>query len=357
MVRSTVAVLKTSPNTVIEDYLRLFQLADYRNTINPRRDLAAHITLAWHPFFPSVSSPPWQIDGALGAALTEEFPAGRALAWYDDTAGASLSKGRVLNRHITALDRYGVPSMSIDEGERRIYMKPTKRLPALEKIFAGGIPVPECLMGRNLLFLPTMKIDKITTINGATRNIFEGILGLESKRAGGGIHEAIVESLAVSRQIGASIFSVMDAVFAGEGPNPREIIPHETNLLLASGDPVALDAVALRIMGFDPMETPFIRYAHEAGLGAADPGEIEIIGDEISDISLGFTIIEPKGARRIQALKHWTHGTVFEPISGFVALAYYDWYRYMKFGEKRISDAMRGPWGIVFENYRRTNSH
>ena len=49
--------------------------------------------------------------------------------------------------------------------------------------------------------------------------------------------------------------------------------------MLASADQVAIDAVAAKMMGFDPMSLDYIRLAHEDGLGVGDPRDIEIVGD------------------------------------------------------------------------------
>ena len=40
------------------------------------------------------------------------------------------------------------------------------------------------------------------------------------------------------------------------------------NVMLASADQVAIDAVAAAMMGFEPMSIEYIRLAHEQGLGA-----------------------------------------------------------------------------------------
>ena len=52
--------------------------------------------------------------------------------------------------------------------------------------------------------------------------------------------------------------------------------PHDDtgrkDYILASGDSVAIDAVAAKMMGFDPMEIEYIRIAHEEGLGV---GQVE----------------------------------------------------------------------------------
>jgi hypothetical protein len=57
------------------------------------------------------------------------------------------------------------------------------------------------------------------------------------------------------------------------------MLPFTKNVILASADQVAIDAVAAKLMGFDPMQIKFIRMAHEMGLGCGDPRDIEIVGD------------------------------------------------------------------------------
>jgi len=44
---------------------------------------------------------------------------------------------------------------------------------------------------------------------------------------------------------------------------------------LASGDSVSIDAIAAKMMGFDPMEIPYIRMCDEMGLGVGNPKNIE----------------------------------------------------------------------------------
>jgi len=51
-------------------------------------------------------------------------------------------------------------------------------------------------------------------------------------------------------------------------------VPHVKNVLLASSDQVAIDAVAAKLMGFDPLkDLKYVRLAHEAGLGCGDVRE------------------------------------------------------------------------------------
>jgi hypothetical protein len=53
----------------------------------------------------------------------------------------------------------------------------------------------------------------------------------------------------------------------------------------------AIDAVAAKLMGFDPLSIEYIRVAHEDGLGVGDPREIEIVGDvDAANESWGFSV-------------------------------------------------------------------
>ena len=65
------------------------------------------------------------------------------------------------------------------------------------------------------------------------------------------------------------------------------MMPYAKNVLLASADQVAIDAVAAKLMGFDPMKIKFIRMAHDMGLGCGDPREIEIVGDAVGRTRTG----------------------------------------------------------------------
>jgi hypothetical protein len=82
----------------------------------------------------------------------------------------------------------------------------------------------------------------------------------------------------------------MDGTFCGNGPGPRTMIPVQKGIMLASSDCVSIDAVAAKIMGFDPMNIPFIKLAHEDGLGNGQIERIDILGDDISNENFGFSV-------------------------------------------------------------------
>ena len=90
-----------------------------------------------------------------------------------------------------------------------------------------------------------------------------------------------MDLLQIQQDIHPGIFAVMDGTFSGDGPGPRAMRWHETDVLLASADQVAIDATSARLQGFDPLSLPFIRLAHEKEMGIGDPKQIEILGEPI----------------------------------------------------------------------------
>src|SRR4030065_70516 len=58
---SKVAVLRTSPETVVEDYGRLMDLAGYREALPFSAQTCLRINISWHVYMPACSTPPWLV--------------------------------------------------------------------------------------------------------------------------------------------------------------------------------------------------------------------------------------------------------------------------------------------------------
>jgi len=153
---------------------------------------------------------------------------------------------------------------------------------------------------------------------------------------------------------------VMDGTFAGDGPGPRCMVPHIKNYILASGDMVAIDAVAAKMMGFDPLSIKFIRLAHEHGLGCGDVREIEIVGDDIARVNFQFDGLRDTFASRGQKLIYWGPlkplekfllRTAIAPWSYAASILYHDVYWYPLIGRGRVKRALETEWGQLFTRY------
>jgi hypothetical protein len=161
---------------------------------------------------------------------------------------------------------------------------------ALDHIYPEGIHLPDYFLGKNIVHLPTVKTHMYTTTTGAMKNAFGGLLNKHRHYTHSWIHETLVDLLAIQKEIHPGIFAVMDGTTAGDGAGPRMVRPCEKNLILASADQVAIDAVAAEMMGFDPLSIDYIRLAHERGLGVGDPREIERLGDDVPGEGWGFKV-------------------------------------------------------------------
>jgi uncharacterized protein (DUF362 family)/NAD-dependent dihydropyrimidine dehydrogenase PreA subunit len=131
-----------------------------------------------------------------------------------------------------------------------------------------------------LVNLPKLKTHALTTMTGALKNIFGVIPGMRKSE----FHirhpdvDEFSRMLADLNGLVRSHLVIMDAVHAMEGNGPSGGSIVELGLLIVSRDPVAVDAVACRMMGLDPMTIPHVRMAGEAGVGNADLKNIEIRG-------------------------------------------------------------------------------
>ena len=65
MTKSKVAIVRTSPRTVLADYHRVMNLAGYQDVIAKDADTALKVNISWHYFFPGSSTTPWQLEGCL----------------------------------------------------------------------------------------------------------------------------------------------------------------------------------------------------------------------------------------------------------------------------------------------------
>ncbi|HLN21137.1 MAG TPA: DUF362 domain-containing protein [Bacteroidales bacterium] len=92
---------------------------------------------------------------------------------------------------------------------------------------------------------------------------------------------------------------VIDAWQAMEGDGPVDGAPVDTRMALASVDPLALDTIGTKIMGFDPTQVLYLSSMNEAGMGQGDSDKINVLGANLNDNLYKFKphsmLIEPYG--------------------------------------------------------------
>jgi uncharacterized protein (DUF362 family) len=353
-----VAVLRTRPETVLRDYGRLLDLAGYDDTLSRGTDTLIKLNLSWTKYFPACSSQPWQLDGVLGKMLSDGFAPGRLIPVENKTVVTSPREGCRNNRWEPVLRKHGLTFTSLPEVEWQTFRFKSPLL-RLNEIFPDGIQIPAIYPGRQILHLPTMKTHGHAVMTGAVKNSFGGLLREVRHYAHKYMHEVLVDLLYMQRELHPAVFSVMDGTVAGDGAGPRTMIPRIKNLILAASDSVAIDATAARLMGFDPLSIPFLRMAHERGLGVADPRQIELVGDDVSNENFNFQtrrslviwgdqMIRRGFLRPLERLLLHSPLMVWAP---FASNVYHDAVWYPTIGRARIREFMRTEWGRLFQTY------
>ena len=362
MPKSKVAVLKTQPETVLADYQRLMEMAEFERCLNPSSTTILKDNISWHFPFPAANTTPWQLEGTILGLRNHGYQ--DLVCVQNKTVVTDAFKGEDLNKYVPILRRYGIPILYNFKPEdmKWIQYKPKAKMLILDQIYRdyGGIQIPDYFLGKNIVHLPTVKCHIYTTTTGAIKNAFGGLLNTLRHYTHSWIHETIVDLIAIQNVIHSGLFAVMDGTTCGNGPGPRTMFPVVKNLVLASADQVAIDAVAAKMMGFDPMSIKYINLAHEAGLGTGKPEEIEIVGEDISQENWHFHVGDNLASRvgdllwfsPLKRIQNFFFRTPLVNVFILGSEAYHDYFRW-PLKDRRTFESWLAvtPWGKLFQQY------
>lgn len=355
---SKVVVLKTSTDSVLEDYQKLFHLLDYSQYISKEKDTLIKLNLSWTKYFPACSTQPWQLEGVLKTLVEDGFKRDRLFPVENKTVVTDPVKGAKNNRWTSILEKYGLKFNPLPEAEWVKYEFKEKLL-RLNQIFPEGIEIPKIYIGKQIIHLPTLKTHGHSVTTGAVKNAFGGLLKEVRHYAHKYIHEVLVDLMIMQKELHPGIIAVMDGTVCGDGAGPRTMQPVIKNYILSSNDSVALDAIAAKMMGFDPLQIPYIRLCQEKGLGVGNPKDIEIIGEDISSVNFGFKtrksfVIWGDQMLRLGPLRFLEKVVLKSPLVFWAPMAsniYHDYLWYPLIGRARINRFRKTEWGKLFERY------
>ena len=359
LTKPKVAVVYTSPETVLNDIAQAMHLADYQSFLPNNIATILKTNVSWQHYYPACSTTPWQLEGTIKAMHADGY--GELIPAHNGTVVVDPVEGSINNKHSVVENKYDLEGVFLDFPPTKwVPYEPRAEMLVLNDIFPEGIRIPKMFIGKNIVHLPTVKTHVFTTMTGAMKNAFGGLLNRKRHWTHSVIHETLVDLLTIQREIHSGVFAVTDGSFAGDGPGPRAMRWHVKNVIFAGADQVAIDAVVARIMGFDPMSIKFIRLGHELGLGCGDTDQIEIVGEDISEVNWRFKGGENTFASRGQKLIYWGHLKPLErillrtPLVAWAYLAsnlYHNGYWLRFIGRKRIREAMKTDWGRLFQSY------
>ncbi len=362
MAKSKVAALRVSPDTILSDIERLCSLAEMSAALPADKTTILKDNISWHYPFPGANTTPWQLEGTVKAL--RQAGIADITCVQNKTVVTNAFKGEDLNHYVPIFKKYDIPVLyNFRETDMKwVEYRPKAKLHVLHRVFPDGIRLPDYFFGKNIVHLPTIKCHIYTTTTGAMKNAFGGLLATHRHYTHSWIHRTLVDLLAIQKEIHSGLFAIMDGTTAGNGPGPRTMIPVVKNYMLAGADQVAIDAVAAKMMGFDPMSLEFLRVAHDDGLGIADPRDIEIVGDDVSNESWGFSVGDNFAStvgdvmwfgplKRVQKLFFHT-----PLVNAFVlgSELYHDYYRWPRKDRATFEQwKSETAWGKLFDRYER----
>lgn len=166
-----------------------------------------------------------------------------------------------------------------------------------ERVFVGGEVHDTLRIARKMaradckIYLPKLKCHCVSTMTGAVKlNI--GICSDDERaiRHDFRLNDKIVDLL----EVGYPDFIVMDAVDVGVG-NEAVPTPRRLGLILMGTNPLAVDIVGARLLGYDVADVPYLQRAVERGYAPAALGDITLAGDldSIADLDRAAARIKP----------------------------------------------------------------
>lgn len=363
MPKAKVAVLRVRPQSILEDIDRLMRLAEFDRALDPKATTILKDNISWHFPFPGANTTPWQLEGVIRTLRSSGYQ--DVTCVQNKTVVTNAFKGEDLNRYVPIFQAYDIPVLYNFKEEDMTWSvyRPKAKMMVLDEIFPEGILVPDYFFGKNIIHLPTVKCHIYTTTTGAMKNAFGGLLNTKRHYTHSWIHQTLVDLLAIQKEIHSGLFAVMDGTTAGNGPGPRTMYPEKKNVMLASSDQVAIDAIAAKMMGFDPLSLDFVRLAHERGLGCGDTRDIEIVGDlDAAAESWNFKVGD-NGASRIgdlmwfgplKSIQNLFFRTPLVNLFIFGSEAYHDYYRW-PLRDKQVFEnwLAKSEWGELFNRYGR----
>jgi len=346
--QATVALVQARPETILEDYRRVMELAG----LGPSNWPACPFLLAGQDragWFPGNGCPPWQLDGVLqalgGGPSDANFAASRQTGshsgdWQvvavDPAAGGLLGPARGWVWEEVLARRGAAQSLASDLDRTPFHSQ--SPLPALTSALPDGLSFPPSLQGRPALLLPVPRMLPGWPLAGSVA-LLMGLHGRLRRNLKVPLSEVRAEGIAMARELFPKLGVVMDAtMWSIARGNGYQAVAR--NVLLAGDDPVAVDATAARLAGLDPRSIPWLRLCGERNLGAVAESDIHLKGSrELLDLDFQVSP-DTLGTESMNPLARSDGGLLWR-----------FWRKPMILKKHKSS-----PWGRLFQDYQEYRS-
>ena len=384
-VKPQIFVVKTSPETILKDYAKLMHIANYEKFYPKNQKTIIKLNLSWSKFFPSCSSPPWQVEGVLKTMIEDGYDPKNIFTAENKTVVTNIANGLKGNKWEPIIKKYRtwfvpltrvkfVPYSSLKHKFLTLKNKPLHAIDS--KIFPEGFSIPLFYYGKNIIHTPTIKTHGHTGAVGgslkhtqgelkhggitcAMKNAFGGLLTKRRHFSHQFMSEVLVDLLIIQKQIHPSIMAIVDGTVCGDGAGPRTMIPRIKNYLIAGYDQVAVDTVVAKMLGFNPLQLPAIKMAHDEGLGCGDFNQIEMVGEDVSNINWNFKVKRSVVIWGDQMVRKGPLSFIYPLFKNelffqgptYASMIYHDMFWYPTKGKKLIRSFKQTNWGKKFDSY------
>lgn len=207
-----------------------------------------------------------------------------------------IAEGSSINRSETGkmFEHYGYPQivqldpakislLDLNQDESR-----KKVVPAGKRMSSRQIPLT-LEEADVIISMPVMKIHFAALVSLSLKNLQGAVPPLEKYMSH---FFGLWQSLININQMVKPDLIIIDGLCGQEGFGPISGTPRQMDVLIAGTNPVAVDAVATRVMGLDPAQVPVCFLAYLQGLGPLESSDIEVIGPRVEEVCQAFQLPE-----------------------------------------------------------------
>ena len=203
-----------------------------------------------------------------------------------------VAEGSSINRSATTkmFDIYGYPKL-IDLDPKKVSLVDLNKDDLVEKAVPAGKrmkarKVPKTIEEADVVIsVPVMKIHFAAGVSLGVKNLQGAMPPLEKYMTH---FFGLWQNLVNIHHVVKPKLTIIDGIVGQEDFGPVSGTPKTMNLLIGGENPVAVDAVTMRVMGLDPHISPPVLLAYLQGMGPIEPEKIEVLGTPIADVATTF---------------------------------------------------------------------
>ena len=203
-----------------------------------------------------------------------------------------IAEGASINRSATTklFEHYGYPEI-VKTAPDKISLVDLNADETVEKPVPGGKrmlarKIPVTLEEADVIIsLPVMKIHFAAGVSLAVKNLQGTMPPLEKYMTH---FFGLWQNLVNIHHLVKPNLIIIDGLYGQEDFGPISGTPKKMDLLIAGTNPIAVDSIATRVMGLDPLSSPPVLLGYLQGLGPVELDLIDIIGPPLDEVTSKF---------------------------------------------------------------------